>query len=225
MHSTILRHSDFTIWENDQSVQFEQIFKDVSKRTRIGVVTPYRFAGVGASNLIMAFVTAFYDCYRADSDEFFAYPDYFTFQQQTPVAHYTMMDIWPPHRNVFVGANSADLVNAIIDRGIDVLLIPEGPRRSSHVLDRIQLPAVQRLISACYLYSPTNEVQTPTLAIETERQEIIDWTTAVFQTPALKDDPITQQAQVSWQSSVKRNPKLRQTFQKVSLDDALLYLT
>lgn len=224
MHSAFLRDSDFVLFENGGLASFQVLFRDVSKRTRVGVVAPNRVEGVGAINLILSFVTAFYDRYRADANDFFAYPDFFTFQQQSPVAHYSMLDIWPTHRNVFVGDTSSALANSIIDRGIDILLLPEGEKRPFQALDRIQLPAFQRLIRHCYLYSSTHEVSQPTLTIETNNQEIISWGTAVLDSLTAENDEAVQQTRQIWQAHVKSSAVLRQSFQKISLEKALLYL-
>ena len=101
-------------------------FQGYSNTRRLGLLAPNRFEGVGAVNLIMAHVTAFYNTYRATGEEFFAYPDYFTFQSREPMAAYGQFDIWPDHKSVLVGHDPIDRLNAITDRAINILLVPEG---------------------------------------------------------------------------------------------------
>ena len=57
--------------------------------------------------------------------EFFAYPDFFTFQLQQPVANYGMFDVWPHHKNVFIGGSQDERAAAITDRAVNFLLVPE----------------------------------------------------------------------------------------------------
>ena len=76
-----------------------------------------------AASLLLACTTAFFEGYRAAGDSFFAYPDFFTFQLHGPVASYGSFDIWPNHKSVAVEA--AALRDAVTDRAIDVLIIPQ----------------------------------------------------------------------------------------------------
>lgn len=46
---------------------------------RLGVVIRDPFDGIGAATFVLSCVTAFYDEYRMETDDFYAYPDYFTF--------------------------------------------------------------------------------------------------------------------------------------------------
>ena len=64
MHSSNLRGTDFEIFLDNQSVTHADFFTDFSNLTRVGIVSPNGTDGAGATALIMAFVTAFYDTYR-----------------------------------------------------------------------------------------------------------------------------------------------------------------
>ena len=97
----------------------------------MGVVIPRRVEGVGAITLIMAYVTAFYDRYRERVSEFFAYPDFFTFQHEAPCADYGMCDIWPRHKNVHVAGGAQLTAEAVTDRGVNVLLVRTAIRARS----------------------------------------------------------------------------------------------
>ncbi|NQU11582.1 hypothetical protein HQ590_12375, partial [bacterium] len=88
MHSSSLRGTDFEIRWRGQAVSHPEWFSSFRDTDRVGVVIAHRFEGIGAITLIMAYVTAFYDHYRARGSEFFAYPDFFTFQGEAPGADY-----------------------------------------------------------------------------------------------------------------------------------------
>ena len=53
-------------------------------RDRIGIVVRRPCGAVGASALIMAAITAFYDVQRSASEDFFIYPDYFVLPRRPP---------------------------------------------------------------------------------------------------------------------------------------------
>ena len=38
-----------------------------------------------------------------------------------------MFDIWPAHKDVLVGTDAVERLNAITDRGVNILLVPDGP--------------------------------------------------------------------------------------------------
>lgn len=64
MHSTSIRGKDFRIEWQGCEVAHELFFAQVTDCERVGVLMPHSCDGLGAVTLIMAYVTAFYDCYR-----------------------------------------------------------------------------------------------------------------------------------------------------------------
>ena len=162
MHSSTLGDSDFEIIASGQPVALAEYFRGFTNTKRLGVLAPNRLEGIGAVNLIMAHVTAFYNTYRATGEDFFAYPDNFTFQSREPKAAYGMFDIWPEHKDVLVGTDAVERLNAITDRGVNILLVPEGPP-APREYQRQQVAAAERLIETCYAYSATGAVADPRL--------------------------------------------------------------
>ncbi|MBM3459911.1 MAG: hypothetical protein FJX77_15425, partial [Armatimonadetes bacterium] len=81
MHSSGLRGTDFDLAFQGRSVAHAEFFRDWRSTDRVGLLTPDPTEGLGAATLVLACVTAFYDRYRERKEEFFAYPDYFTFQR------------------------------------------------------------------------------------------------------------------------------------------------
>ena len=102
MHSTqILKSADFMFMVQDQEVEFTDLIPNFSVLSRLGIVSQQPSDGIGASNLIMACVTEFYNFYRHQND-FFTYPDYFSFQTSNISIDYSYFDIWPSHKNLQV---------------------------------------------------------------------------------------------------------------------------
>ena len=162
MHSSFLRGSDFRITLQREEVPHDRFFRGLRATDRVGVFAPGGLDGLGASLLVLAHTTAFYDRYRESGSEFFAYPDYFTFQRRTPTASYSMLDVWPGHKDVTVPEDASGTLDAILDRAINVLLVPAGPPGTTERTP-VQMASARRNIRRCYAYSETGSAEHPTL--------------------------------------------------------------
>ena len=214
MHSSTLSDSDFEILVSGQPVALAEYFSGFTNTKRLGVLAPNRLEGIGAVSLIMAHVTAFYNTYRATGEDFFAYPDNFTFQSREPKAAYGMFDIWPEHKDVLVGTDAVERLNAITDRGVNVLLVPDGPPVPREY-QRQQLASAERLIETCYAYSATGEVADPDLVIRCPVDPLADWCQRVC------DSVPDGEREEGWQG---QGPVLEQSFRRISRQDALARL-
>lgn len=220
MHSSSLRGSDFEICVEGNPLPHSAYFQDFSKTRRLGLFAPHGTDGAGAINLIMAYVTAFYDDYRADGDDFFAYPDFFAFQGSSPMAGYGMFDIWPEHKWVQVDTEPSHTLHAITDRGINVLLIPDG-EPLDRVFGDIALASARRNIDRCYVYSPEGTVDDGDLTIRCLREPFADWIDNMVNTVGEKSGNKT--AGRAWLDR-HNGPFLDQSFRRLSLDEALARL-
>lgn len=218
MHSSKLRDSDFQITANGSSIALADYFRDYANTNRLGLLAPNRSEGVGAITLVMAHVTAFYNTYRAVSQDFFAYPDYYTFQSLTPKAAYSQFDIWPDHKSVTVSTDPSERLNAITDRAINILLVPAGSA-TTHEFDRQQPAAANRLIDTCYLYSPDGTIENPDLTIRCKTDPFANWIHSVF-----KSIPAGEQAAAEWQAAQGQDQFIEQSFRRISLQEALALL-
>ena len=214
MHSSTLGDSDFSIIASGQPVALAEYFCGFTNTKRLGVLAPNRLEGVGAVSLIMAHVTAFYNTYRATGEDFFAYPDNFTFQSREPKAAYGMFDIWPEHKDVLVGTDAVERLNAITDRGVNILLVPDGPPTPSEY-QRQQLASAERLIEICYAYSATGAVADPDLVIRCPADPLAAWCKSVC------DSVPDGEGGESWQG---QGPVLEQSFRRISRQEALARL-
>jgi hypothetical protein len=230
MHSSTLGDSDFEIIASGHPVALAEYFRGFTNTKRLGVLAPNRLEGIGAINLIMAHVTAFYNTYRATGEDFFAYPDNFTFQSREPKAAYGMFDIWPDHKDVLVGTDAVERLNAITDRGVNILLVPDGPsaelRTSASSVEsskppapreyqRQQIAAAERLIETCYAYSATGAVADPDLVIRCPADPLADWCQNVC------DSVPDGECEGNWHG---QGPVLEQSFRRISRQEALARL-
>lgn len=220
MHSSKLRGSDFDMQYQGQKTEHSTFFSTSTQTDRLGLFAPLAYDGVGALTLLMAYVTAFYDCYRAESDDFFAYPDFFSFQRSTPIANYSMCDIWPQHKNVHVSPQANETAAAITDRGVNMLLVPNYPQQQN-TFEPVQQEALRRNILRCFLYAPNGQLENPDLTITCASQPFTNWTHAVFN--SLPKNTVPQNILNHWPNPPTKQ-HLSQSFREIPLEQAIQYL-
>ena len=221
MHSSSkIKNTDFEITWRGTVVTHADFFSSFCDTDRIGIVIPHRLEGVGAAALIMAYVTAFYDRYRERGGEFFAYPDFFTFQHESPCANYGNLDVWPDHKNVLVPRDAQQTIEAITDRGVNVLLVPDNDPVDP-TISPVELASAQRNIQQCFAYSESGSTTSADLVITCRNQMLGDYALGVFNSvPA--DDLLLERRQ-QWQQQIA-NGTLSQSFRELDLGEALLRL-
>ena len=223
MHSSNLRGTDFKIAKNGAAISHNEYFRGLSNRDRLGILAPNGIEGVGAVAIIMAHVTAFYDTYRTAGDDFFAYPNYYSFQSARPLASYTMLDIWPPHKDVWVENNPVDLLNGINDRAINILLLPDGaPTDPSY--ERPQLESALRTIETCYLYSADGEITDADLTIEVDSRPVVEWSQTIFDLHDYSPNPAFAKQKAAWVAQHGGKTSLKQSYRRISVEEALTRL-
>lgn len=231
MHSSFLRGSDFRVTCRRAAVAHERFFVDLRATDRVGLLAPGGIDGLGACLLLLAHVTAFYDRYRASGEEFFAYPDYYTFQRRTPAASYSMFDVWPGHKDVPVPADAGATLDAILDRAITVLLVPDGTAAAARFAP-VQMAGAHRNVRRCYAYGATGSVERPALQVACDRPEPAEWARTVLESiptsgdaapgdPASGDQASDGEVRGHWLRIVERGSIPEQSFAEVPLQRAL----
>ena len=222
MHSSFLRGSDFQLCAAGQAATHARYFADLSPNQRLGVLAPDGVGGVGAATLILAHVTAFYYRYRDKGTDFFAYPDYYSFQSCEPLADYAMFDIWPPHKNLYVPRDAPGRLDKINDRAINILVLPDKPPVKQEY-QPAQLESARRNIQVCYVYSPVEQVFDADLVISTKSTAMHQWAASLFDRGELANDPARTDLKSAWLAQ-HRDGCLQQSFRTISLDEALQLL-
>lgn len=215
MHSSNLRGSDFRLWWMGRDVSHRDFFRDHGRNTRVGLLAPEGTEGVGAVTLAMACVTAFYDGLRQRGGEFFAYPDFFTFQRRDHPVDYGYFDFWPD-KDVRVPDDPNATVAAIADRAINVLLVPDIPP-TERAYEPVQDERIRRTLARCFLYSRHGDVADANLVIRCAAEPFGTYVANVLRSV---DKP-----KPDWlENRDDERPTFEQSFRETAIDDALMRL-
>lgn len=208
---------EFEYVSGGDSVSRSDVMPSIAPNDRVGVVMGTGTDGIGATNFILSCVTAFYDRLEAAKDDFFEYPDYYTFQTTSDPADYVMLDIYPDHKNVSVESDAEQLLRAISDRAINILLVPNGSAQSPDV-DDITLRSIERRIEHCYLYAPNGRLDDPDFSIRLPRQPAGEWVQTTIESVGY----VTATNNHAWCDSGESH--ITQQFRRVRLERALSHL-
>lgn len=158
MHSsTELDSRSFEVQVGDAPASIDDLLPGFDERDRLGVVVREPLGAIGASTLLLAAVTAFYDIQRAKSKDFFIYPDNFTFHLGRRHGDHSMLEVWPGHKEVIVTDDAEELLRAINDRAITRMLVPDGEPAKVR-FDRETLASAKNRIASAFAYSPAGRV-------------------------------------------------------------------
>ena len=159
MHSSReLRSSSFEVRVEGGAAGIPDLFEGFGEQDRLGVVMSRPCGAVGASALITATITAFYDFHRARGDEFFVYPDYYLFHVGRPLGDHARLDVWPRRKEVVVGEEPQAILEAIDDRAITRLVVEDGGPAEAGLDDEVVASARGR-IRTCLAYSSAGRVK------------------------------------------------------------------
>jgi hypothetical protein len=158
MHSSEeLRSSDFEIEVGGRPIGIEELFDGFDEHDRLGVVMSRPCGAVGASAVITATITAFYDIQRARGGDFFIYPDYYLFHVGGPLGDHGRLDVWPRRKEVVVGEEPQRVLEAIDDRAITRLVVEDG-EPGAPSFEPESLASARARIATCLAYSASGRV-------------------------------------------------------------------
>jgi hypothetical protein len=153
-----LRSSLFRITVGGHEVRLDDLFDGFGEHDRLGVVVGRPCGAVGASALITATITAFYDLQRARGSDFFIYPDYYLFHVGRPLGDHARLDIWPSRKEVVVPEDPEQVLEAVNDRAITRLVVEDG-EPAELGFEREALASARARIATCLVYSATGRVR------------------------------------------------------------------
>jgi hypothetical protein len=156
MHTTGLRSEDFAIAVAGETATLDDVFPGFDGHDRLGIVIHHRLGAAGAGSLILAAVTGFYDHLRATGEPFFAYADYFAFHVGADHGNLRKLDVYPAHKEVVVPNSAEPILEAINDRGVTRLLVPDTTE-TEPTLERETRHSALRRIRTALIYSPSGE--------------------------------------------------------------------
>jgi hypothetical protein len=141
-----------------REASIEELFPRFGEHDRLGLVMRRPCGAVGASALIAATITAFYDIQRSRGPDFFVYPDYYLFQVGGPLGDHARLDIWPRRKEVVVDDDPERILEAVDDRAITRLVVEDGPG-AGHELDAELLASARSRIVSCLAYAASGRVE------------------------------------------------------------------
>jgi hypothetical protein len=163
MHSTDeLTGADFRCSVDGRPAAIEAILPGFAEHDRLGVVVRRPGGALGASALILAAVTAFYDRVRQRATDFFCYPDFYLFHVGDRHGDHGMLDIWPDHKEVVVADDAEALLRAINDRAVTRLLV-EDRATAAPRFERQTLASVR--IQTALAYAPAGRAAGADVAV------------------------------------------------------------
>lgn len=213
-----LSSSAFAIEVGGQPANLHDLFPGFTDRDRVGVVVRRRCGAIGASTLILAAVTAFYDVQRErhGPDGFFIYPDYFLFHVGERWGDHNMLDIWPSHKEVVVSDEPEELLRAINDRGVTRLLVEEVASRPPS-FERESLASARDRIVTALAYSASGRVAEPDVTVRGNRVTE-SYVNAVIEDVGGRDELLAARREVQEDGVVV------ETYRRLGLDEALALL-
>jgi hypothetical protein len=165
MHtSQALSSGDFTIHVDGRPGSLDDLLPGFDEHARLGIVIRDDGGGAGASTLILAAVTAFYDRLRATETEFFAYPDYFAVHVGRDRGTLRKLDVFPGHKEPVVDDDGEAILQAINDRGVTHLLVPDTSPAPSPA-HRETLHSARRRLRAALAYTAEGRTARADVAI------------------------------------------------------------
>ena len=215
-----LSSSAFGIEVDGRAASLHDVLPGFSDRDRVGVVVRGPCGATGASTLILAAITAFYDHQRErwGPDGFFIYPDYFAFHVGRSWGDHGMLDIWPSHKEVVVGDEPEELLRAINDRAVTRLVVEDrAPRPLS--FKRESLASARDRIATAVAYSAAGRV--PEADVKLKGNRVTEsYVAAVLQ----RSHPRGQDELTAARARLREDGEVVETYRRLSLDDALARL-
>ena len=137
--------------------RIDALFEGFGEHDRLGLVMSRPCGALGASALITATITAFYDIQRGRGPGFFIYPDYYLFHVGRPLGNHSRLDIWPRRKEVVVGEEPQQILEAVADRAITRLIVEDGAP-AEPALEAETLASVRARVVSCLAYSASGRV-------------------------------------------------------------------
>lgn len=217
MHTTQnLTESSFAITVDGRQAGIQDVFPEFDDSDRLGVVVHSPCGALGASGLILATVTAFYELQRKRVEDFFVYPDYFVFHAGGLVGDHKMFDIFPSHKEVVVRDDPEEILRAINDRAVTRLLIEDG-RPAEPELGRATLASVD--IRTAIAYSPGGRTEGADLSVAGDKVtegyagDVLEQSEAV--------DAGVRESMRAGRASLMEDDRSVETYRRLTISDAL----
>jgi hypothetical protein len=213
-----LRSASFEIAIDGEPATLGDVLPGFSAADRLGIVVRRPCGVVGASALLLAVVTAFYDIQRERSPDFFIYPDYFVFHVGRKLGSHNRLEIWPPHKEVVVADEPEEVLRAINDRGVTRLVVEDGAPGEGAFARETLASARARIVTAL-VYSANGRTRDGDVAIASN--DVTEGYVAGVLEQS-RDVPSGERDRIATaRLSLMDGDRPVETYRRVALDDAL----
>lgn len=132
---------------------FDDVLPGFARNERVAIVCRTPGASHRAAGLLLAAVGRFYEIRRRESDDFYAYPDFYVIHAGRLHGYHGKIDVWPEHKEVVVAADPESVLSAINDRAVTRLLIEQAPPASG-LFARETVAALRERLVTAYCFDP-----------------------------------------------------------------------
>jgi hypothetical protein len=154
---SLLKSQMFDVRVDGKPAATSDIFPDWHVHDRFGLVIDEPFGGIGATHLLQLAMTLFYDIKPSRRTTLAVYPEIYAFHIGKGHGAHAPYDFWPARREVILSNDHREILDAINDRGITRLAVPERqPRQVTHRPKEADA-ALDRLVSA-FVYRPDGRI-------------------------------------------------------------------
>ncbi|RUX90258.1 MULTISPECIES: hypothetical protein [unclassified Mesorhizobium] len=161
---TLLKANMFDVEIDGKPASIAEALPDWNPHDRFGLVIDDALGGIGATHLLQIAITSFYDVKPSRRTELTVYPEIYAFHIGKGYGAHAPYDFWPARREVITSRDHREVLDAINDRGITRLAVPDRqPQEVVHRPKEVDA-ALDRIVSA-FVYSPSGRVSDPDLVI------------------------------------------------------------
>lgn len=165
MHTiALLRSEMFDVSVNGARTGIAEVLPQWNRLDRLGLVIDSALGGLGASHLVQIAITSFYESAKRRQGELTVYPEIYAFHVGKGWGSHAAFDFWPARREVMVSSDPKDLLDAINDRGITRLVVPDRPEVEFDYRPKEVDTALDRIVSA-FAYHPGGRTDGADVAI------------------------------------------------------------
>lgn len=160
-----LKEATFAVEIDGRRSRASDLLPGFDEHDRLGIVVDAPCGVVGASLWLLAGIYSFYELQRQRGEDFWIYPDFFAFHVARPHGHHGALDIWPPHKEPVVAPEPTALLQAINDRGVTRLAVPDDTSATFDGLEREALASLRGRLRSAVAYSSDGRVANPDVTI------------------------------------------------------------
>jgi len=171
MHTaTQLNQSQFSIRLAGEHTQCEGLLPGWAAEDRFGIVVHEAFGALGASLLIQAVISAFFDFAPTRRTSMAQYPEIYVFHVGGRYGDFSPFDFWPSRKEVFIDDDPVAVLGSINDRAITRIAVPDSDPVPVDFASLVsagwsECNSARERIKGAYAYSPRGRVGNPDVSI------------------------------------------------------------